>query len=92
VLNYALDVAGQPNFLNRPFTAESLTNVLNIARERLIMGITNVPGSTVALPAQGFRPARRDSGRPCVIGWLRRSDGREKIQTGGASGGRNSAK
>lgn len=52
VLNYALDVAGQPNFLNQPFTAESLTNVLNIARERLITGITNVPGSTVAPPAQ----------------------------------------
>ncbi len=50
VLNYALDVAGEPNFLNQPFTAESLTNVLNIARERLITGITNVGGSTVKPP------------------------------------------
>jgi hypothetical protein len=47
VLNYALDVAGQPEFLNQPFTAQSLTNVLNVARERLITGITNVSGSTV---------------------------------------------
>ena len=50
VLNYALDVAGEPNFLNQPFTAESLTNVLNVARERLITGITNVGGSTVKPP------------------------------------------
>jgi len=52
VLNYALDVAGQPGFLNQPFTAQSLTNVLNIARERLITGITNVSGSTVKPPVQ----------------------------------------
>ena len=51
VLDYALDVAGQPEFLNQPFTAQSLTNVLNVARERLITGITNVSGSTVKPPA-----------------------------------------
>ena len=51
VLNYALEVAGQPGFLNQPFTAQSLTNVLNIERERLITGITNVGGSTVKPPA-----------------------------------------
>ena len=53
VLNYALDVAGvSQDFLNQPFTAQSVTNVLNIARERLITGITNLPGSTVAPLAQ----------------------------------------
>ena len=50
VLDYALDVAGQPEFLNQPFTAQSLTNVLNVARERLITGITNVSSSTVKPP------------------------------------------
>ncbi len=50
VLNYALDVAGQPEFLNQPFTAQSLTNALNVARERLITGITNVGSSTVKPP------------------------------------------
>jgi len=51
VLNYALEVAGQPGFQNQPFTARTLTNVLNIARERLITGATNVAGSTVKPPA-----------------------------------------
>jgi hypothetical protein len=51
VLDYALDVAGQPEFLNQAFTAQSLTNVLNVARERLITGITNVSSSTVKPPA-----------------------------------------
>jgi hypothetical protein len=51
VLNYALDVAGQPEFLNQPFTAQSLTDALNVARERLITGITNVSSSTVKPPA-----------------------------------------
>jgi hypothetical protein len=51
VLDYALGVAGQPEFLNQPFTAQSLTNVLNVARERLITGITNVGSSTVKPPA-----------------------------------------
>jgi hypothetical protein len=48
VLNWGLEVAGQPNFLNQPFTAESLTSALNIARMRLITGITSVPSGTVA--------------------------------------------
>jgi hypothetical protein len=39
----ALDIAGEANFLNQPFTAESLTNVLNVARERLITGMLEVP-------------------------------------------------
>jgi len=48
VLNYALDVAGvSQEFLNQPFTAQSLTDVLNVARARLITGITNVGSSTV---------------------------------------------
>jgi len=50
VLDYALGVAGQPEFLNQAFTAQSLTNVLNVARERLITGITNVSSSTVKPP------------------------------------------
>jgi len=52
VLNTALEMAGEPNFLSQPFTAQSLTNVLNIARQRLITGITNVPTDTVAPPGQ----------------------------------------
>ena len=53
VLNYALEVAGVPqDFLNQPFTAQSLTEVLNTARTRLITGITNVGSSTVKPPAQ----------------------------------------
>lgn len=52
VLNYALDVAGvSQDFLNQPFTAQSLTTVLNAARTRLITGVTNVQGSTVIPPA-----------------------------------------
>ena len=52
VLDYALGVAGQPGFLNQPFTAQSLTDVLNVARNRLITGVTNVAGSTVKPPVQ----------------------------------------
>ena len=52
VLNYALDVAGvSRDFLNQPFTAQSLTDVLNVARTRLITGITNVGSSTVKPPS-----------------------------------------
>jgi len=52
VLNSALTVAGEPNFLSQPFTAQSLTDVLNIARERLLTdidkaAIRNAPSSTV---------------------------------------------
>jgi hypothetical protein len=52
VLNSALGVAGEPNFLSQAFTAQSLTDVLNIARERLLTGINeadirNVPSGTV---------------------------------------------
>jgi hypothetical protein len=54
VLNSALGVAGERNFLNQPFTAQSLTDVLNIARERLLTGSNdagtfspNVPSGTV---------------------------------------------
>ena len=51
VLNYALEVAGaSQDFLNQPFTAQSLTDVLNVARNRLITGVTNVAGSTVKPP------------------------------------------
>jgi hypothetical protein len=54
VLNSALGVAGERGFLNQPFTAQSLTDVLNIARERLLVGSNdagsinlNVPSGTV---------------------------------------------
>jgi hypothetical protein len=50
VLNWGLEVAGQPNFLSQPFTAQSLTNVLNIARQKLITGITSEPSGTVPSP------------------------------------------
>jgi hypothetical protein len=52
VLNSALTVAGERNFLSQPYTAQSLTDVLNIARERLLTGIDksairNAPSGTV---------------------------------------------
>jgi hypothetical protein len=52
VLNSALNVAGEPKFLDQPYTAQSLTDVLNIARERLLTdidksAIKNVPSGTV---------------------------------------------
>jgi hypothetical protein len=52
-LNYGMEVAGVTNlenFLQQPFTAESLMNILNEARTRLITGNLNIPGSTVVPP------------------------------------------
>jgi hypothetical protein len=47
VLDGALELAGEPNFLKQAFTAQSLTEVLNIAREKMITGVRNVPSGTV---------------------------------------------
>jgi hypothetical protein len=53
VLNYGMETAGVTdleNFLKQPFTAQSLMDILNDARTRLITGNLNIPGSTVVPP------------------------------------------
>ena len=70
VLNYAFEVAGvSQDFLNQPFTAQSLTDVLNVARTRLITGITNVGSSTV-------KPLRSSHDEDSCIGLVSRARGR----------------
>jgi hypothetical protein len=47
VLQAALDLGDAPNLLSEGFTAESIMNVINTARIKLLTGITNVPSDTL---------------------------------------------
>jgi sulfite exporter TauE/SafE len=47
VLQAALDLGDAPNLLSQGFTAESIMNVINTARIKLLTGITNVPSDTL---------------------------------------------
>lgn len=47
ILQAALDLGDAPNLLSQGFTAESIMNVINTARIKLLTGITNVPSDTL---------------------------------------------